>query len=463
MGIKKGSTRGVCQFFDTKRYFYSPGAVLTLSLSLLNFACSQSGSSSTPESRVITLDYSMCSIDPRVGPSANQSLANAESFAESGQYDKLMNKAQIQAVLSTSLVSTLGFIQAAGVDISKAPSFARAGDCPNAQQLPPMSGVAEETWKKVAPQVGSNNPNSTDFLAGLYFDNCSRQGSTKQCQKDRVVAPTIVVLENADRWTVVHELMHYSFDQGRKSSGLATPQSIEQVLNRLDQNLQRRLALYKLAKNETDLVAAIAILEQAIPLFETLVKQYGPVEEIAVEAYLIDQWAKGTLQLVQNQAAVSAFFYIKSSADRASQGYRPLYGPVFDLIQEAESEGFSIALEKANSIKTELDRLEGEIKQSVIHNAQVVSSLLNIPIDRLLDPNPMSSLRLASLINPVDSEFVLNRLMMGTNSKPDGWRSAGHDSEAGAHVHSDDHDAHGAAHGQIDIAELTSAFQVSFN
>jgi len=254
-------------------------------------------------------DESACVVPKTRGKTADLSKASVEESETSRFFGKRYNASFLRAVLSTSAVATGQFVShLLDGRVYRVQHDYVAGKkvCPTFTELPKAPDDLLGVWETQTAKVHDG------ALSGLYFEYCL---SASECDDRAVKNPTILIDDVRDRWTLVHEMMHYNFDRERKRD----PESIG------DSRLERDGAAAKEAIYENylryselkDHDSLFSLETQASWLIRTFTYQTlvrGLFEEIATEGLLLDEYSKGDLENVSPLAAENAALYLNYAA-----------------------------------------------------------------------------------------------------------------------------------------------------
>lgn len=221
----------------------------------------------------------------------------------SGLFLKPFDRLDLEAVLDASSLSTTEYAKRWGVNIFRVVREDLNGACQTFYNLTTAPDDVQAVWNGVIA-----NMNGPGRLAGLYWEHCGNQ-----CRERQVVSPTILVDEAADRWTLVHEMMHHNFNVSRKAdskipslnglnSTLRRSQGFIEVLMKRYQSNPLAETFQRLAdENEKVVLASVELVVRS------------SFEEIAVEGQLVHEWATQNLKGTTSAAAKSALWYMDSS------------------------------------------------------------------------------------------------------------------------------------------------------
>lgn len=294
---------------STPRHILASALVSAIASTLMIGLTACGGGGGGSESRIVT-DFSGCDQKPDAGASALSENASKTEFVVSDFFDKPFDRYDLEAVLDASSTSTTSYVRSLGIGLYKVPPVKMSKQCPTYFNLP----VATDPFKAIWSQASSGNTGNGQ-LAGLFFEFCGA-GTGAACRARDIVQPTILVAEASDRWTLVHELMHYNFNQARKGMPeIPTNPEIERALSQAAKQFQKSMADFKTLPNQGDLYQASKTLREIATLTREIAIR-RPLEEVSIEGLLIDLWAKGELKNVSRSAPASGVWYMTFSRDQ---------------------------------------------------------------------------------------------------------------------------------------------------
>jgi hypothetical protein len=286
------------------------GLVLLAVGTMFTLTACGGGGGSGADTRIVT-DFSACDTKPDVGPSALYQNASRTDFVKSNFFGKPYDRYDLEAVLNASSTSTTTYVQSLGIGLYKIPRENMKNQCPTYFNLPTPNALLKSIWSEAA---GGNTGDGK--LAGLFFELCGGGGGTPACRAREMVQPTILVDEASDRWTLVHEMMHYNFNQARKAAvDIPTTSKLERDLQEASAKLKKSIEDFDKLPNRGDLQAASDALHTLIVSGkEAYVRR--SLEEMTIEGMLIDLWADGEFKNVSNSAPASGVWYMNFSRDQ---------------------------------------------------------------------------------------------------------------------------------------------------
>lgn len=345
-------------------------AAMTMTVS----ACGGGGGGGGGGHVIPKADFSSCDQHPEVGPSALIGNANKTEFVKSEFFNKPYDRFDLEAVLDASVASTIQYVNSLGINLKKVVTGSPGGKCPNYFSVDGATDTLLEIWNQAS--AGSSNNSS---LQGLFFEFCG-QGTGAGCKDREMINPTILVNHVADRWTLVHELMHYNFNQGRKADAeIPSALRLDQMTKFHSNQFKKFLKDFEDLPNRGDLSSAVKELEMLVKIgHHAMVRK--PLEEVAIEGMLIDLWAKGEF---------------KNSGSREPSTWYMEYSRTEAMKQSGELAGFVAPLKKAAE-----DNFWPEISEQI----QAVEDLMQMPERESLRMIKEAKAKIAKKLGRVESE-----------------------------------------------------------
>lgn len=324
------------------------GLGLTISATLFLGACGGSGGGGGESGNVVPkADLSACDQHPEVGLSAIVANAGKTEFVPSDFFGKPYDRFDLEAVLDASVKSTTQYVTSIGIKLRKVVTGSAAGKCPNYFGVPDAEASLQTVWSQASAGMNGNAS-----LQGLFFENCGAD-SGSNCREREMVNPTILVNHVSDRWTLVHEMMHYNFNQGRK----ATTEIPSNVM--LDKMTKYHTAQFKkffndfeALPNRGDLASAVKELEQLVKIGHHHMFRKD-LEEIAIEGMLIDLWSKGEFK--NSGARTPSTWYMEFSRGQAIQKAGEFEGFIAPLMSAAEQNFWPEIVAEIKAVKDLMD------------------------------------------------------------------------------------------------------------
>jgi hypothetical protein len=314
-------------------------AAATLSLGAVLFfsGCGKDSSTAAkaaPELNLARYIEESCAFDANAGEPVKP-VKTADPLADT-YFGKRYNRDWFRSVLRSSMRATAEYIETTGTEVYQAPGMSPK-TCKNLSFLKTMSAEIAQEWQNTARNVAAENPGA--FLSGLYlFKEYFSSGPTIPD------VGVIVVREDSNRWTLLHEFLHHNFKVQAAAQGYRDSQVQE----------RRRSLIFEIERIKAD--PSLSDADRArrwTPLFieyyqvsDLLFVQYY-LEEIAVDALLQDAYDDGALTYVPAGAYENASAYTEASREKVKGAFAAL---------EFERDRL-LALVDAHGLKAEKERL----------------------------------------------------------------------------------------------------------
>lgn len=321
--------------------------------------CGGGGGGGAGPARVVSeADFSKCDQHPSVGKAALVDNKVKNEPAEAA-FNKPYNKAHLDAVVDASSYSTLEYVQSLGVKLFKVSNADLDNPCPTFAKLPEAGAEEMVAWNDLIARTKKNAPPGEKIaLAGLFGDMCGRYPGRARCEPLKLGEPIILLNQRADRFTLVHELMHFNF----KSTLVAKPDTIRdshlaQRMGELRSNIAALTTEYKTQPSEQTLGKLLDAALQATQIGYQFALR-SPFEEVAIESLLVDRWSKGELRNVSTDSAYSAVEYMKMSHAVGMVTLNEAQETIKLIETEATTNGWTALVGKADQIKQEIAKVD---------------------------------------------------------------------------------------------------------
>lgn len=295
-----------------------------LSFFLLNslIACSEKKLSNNlrdkPTSTVASYDTKSCKYELLEGDSADFSLVDSVDFTSS-YFNKEYNQAHLNAVLTTNVSASIDFINQTGATVYKSSAIASAlCQKPLFAQAKALPTDLDTIWSTA---TGSHQDQDS-LILGLYLPR-----NFDQTAPSLQSTAAIILRENTNRWTLVHEYMHHLFSQ--RSIELGYDQNLEtSKLNSAITEI-RRIAQDPTKSESRKFVLLAQPFAQYAKGIDNQMLQFS-LEEMTIEA---------TLKKLQNQGSLKyapsgSNWYISVSADKATENYKTIEDLGYKILLE---------------------------------------------------------------------------------------------------------------------------------
>ncbi len=363
--------------FQTRLMFRCIAISITVSASFILAACGGGDGGSGPAANVIPkADFSACDQNPSVGPSALVGNASKTEFVASKFFGKPYDRFDLEAVLDASVVATTEYVKSLGINLMKVTVGSPGGKCPNYFSLPNANDPLEKIWNEAS--AGTNGNAS---LQGLFFEFCGN-GTGTGCRDRQMVNPTILVNHVSDRWTLVHEMMHYNFNQGRKAdSNIPASSMLDKMTKYHSAQFKKFYSDFEALPNRGDLAGAVNELKELVKVSHHLMFRKA-LEEISIEGMLIDLWANGDFK--NSGARTPSTWYMEFSRGQAMEQAREFEGFIPPLLNAAEQNFWPEIVEDIKAVKELIDMPKNEtlrmIKEAKAKIAAKTVPKIDIPL-----------------------------------------------------------------------------------
>ncbi len=280
-----------------------PGVLLsTTALTLFLGACNPKSDKAYEENLVYNYDSQSCLYDFDQGNRAQASLLYNREI-KTAAFNKEFNMSHFAAVASASVRETLSFMSKTGVRVYKAPKI-QTNQCERNlfESAAEMPADLSQEWKEV---VGSR-----PGTMGIYFGkNDPRLPSTRG-------DGAILIRENTNRWTLVHEFMHHLFEVRTQEKGEDSNVLAQQYLT----DKRRLIDISGEGASDIEYIKRImAALSQMSSSYDNYMLHFS-LEEMTIEKFLMEQQEQGVLKYVPSHDS----YYLLKNADIALNGYEEL-------------------------------------------------------------------------------------------------------------------------------------------
>lgn len=333
-------------------------APLVLAVIALLSGCSNGSSGGGPSVPYVIppgLNFNNCELSPLTGPIALMDNGKKTSFVESSFFGKPYDEYDLAAVLDANFASTVEYVRSVGVNLMKSKSnSSQTQSCPMYFNLEEAKPYFMQKWDEA-----SKNTNSSAILGGIFFEFCANKLDADipelgLCDERKMVSPTIILNNGqSDRWTLVHEMMHYNFNQGRKAApDIPSNTMIEKMAKFHSEQFRKFMRDFATLPNRGDLSSAVKELEQLVRISHHLMFRKA-LEEIAIEGMLIDLWAKGEFK--NFGARTPNTWYMEFSREQAMKQAGAFDGIVSPLMSEAELNFWPEIVTEIKAVKELID------------------------------------------------------------------------------------------------------------
>jgi hypothetical protein len=307
---------------------------------------------------------------PEQGPSALTAKISQRNVVSADFFDKKYDRSMLEGVLDASSFSTTDYVKALGVNLSRitpATDKVTAQTCLNFYNLSSPDDGRQSIWNQVSQGLPQGNT-----LQGLYFEYCGTDINQPACQDRGLVQPTILVYEAADRWTIVHEMMHHNFNRERKLDlALPTEKELRGSITDSDKRLVDVLKAYNAAPDQAGALKIAAELDTNSHLiYDRLVR--SSLEEIAVEGTLVEEYAAGTLKHVTSGSAKNAAWYMNYSKNGALDALKDSQNTARQVQAIAQRNNWTDASQKASQVLQNIAAISQDLSTKIASASEKV-------------------------------------------------------------------------------------------
>lgn len=259
----------------------------------------------------------------------NQQPGSLRSDVKVSFFKKSVDMARLRAVSDLSARATADFMRGDGVDTYYVPVSVSSSACSPLSALPQASGGLFEMWKGVDSEGG---------VLGLFLP-------VNRVREHGAYRPVIMVRPDTDRYTLVHEYMHFVFNKIREDRGYTDERFLREF-----NDVQKRYEATDAANENSSRDKIIAYLDAWMGLASKLVElsENFALEEMTIEALLTDEARAGRLKHVTEFNRKNSVEYIRSSSDTGAGIYKAVsddFEKVMKLARKTEQTAFIAELE----------------------------------------------------------------------------------------------------------------------
>jgi hypothetical protein len=252
-----------------------------------------------------------CQQNPKLGSDTNY-LSQSSPIVHSNYFGKRLKLDHFERSLSMSSLSLIHALYDLGVETLKISSSSPA-NCRYFGFLNPAPQTLQNLWQQY--QGGSSLE-----LLGLFRTQFRRDSQSGQVQIQR---PVILLREDTDRWTLLHEQTHFLFAQARAQEPFMI--FTEELSQDADQKFrQLRMAEQKYIQQGQNARQILQLFETYLEINNQLFYR-GPLEEFSIESMLSEKEMAGEIfPHVFAQNLSHALFYMQSNSQPTTQAWRSL-------------------------------------------------------------------------------------------------------------------------------------------
>ncbi len=325
--------------------------------------------------------------------------ANQTEWVRSDFFAKPYDRVDLEAVLNASIIPTALYVTSLGVNVQQIPREPVAGACPTYSFLKSAPAPLQTIWKEAA-----GGGSGEGKLAGLYFEYCG-PGTGVPCSDREMRQPTILLDMTSDRWTLVHEMMHFNFNQGRKADlDMPSPNEIGRRLANSTKAFAAAMKDFTALPNEQDLQKAATALREMTDLsLEVGIRR--DLEEVSIEGMLIDLWSSGRLTNVSSNSPASGVWYMTYSRDKFVGVLPPLEKSVAELQEIAKTNFWPIVEKDLGETETRLTTIRHDLDNRIETAKQQIKKVQKW-VDEDQFKNNKGRVGVTALSDEIDFDFA---------------------------------------------------------
>lgn len=263
-------------------------------------------------------------------------------------FDKEFNQSYLDAVASANVDSTINFVNQTGTTVYKS-SMIDTKQCSSSLFVGAdvMPKDIQNKWDAAIKQT----EDTEGFILGLYLPH-TNSSLFPSLQSNAA----IIVRENTNRWTLVHEFMHHLFlirsaEQGydQDMSTIKFSKGFEELKAALDR------------KGISDSELAQGVAEPYINFAESLDERliHFTLEEMTIEAILKEAYNNNKIKY----APSNSNWYIYSSAEAALKNYK--------LIKDLGEQIYLALPSSKDSLRTKITTILDKVRDRKLEIAQI--------------------------------------------------------------------------------------------
>jgi hypothetical protein len=305
----------------------SKNLILCLSLLSILSSCSGGGSDNVAPALVRTFDDRSGSCDYKYNEGGSAPYMLPAPNVKTSLFGKQFDASLLEAVGASSGAETVRFAQMTGVTFFKVANINLKYGCPYTQSLPTVHSIIEAEFRESEAKVQQANKDST--LEGFYLDYDMVSDALGQSNN---VGPLIVVKDDSERYTIVHELMHHIYQLQNPKTGM----QIQIDHSRSAREYSKAADAYNKDQSAKNFETVVSRFETRTRDFITVLINY-PMEEMANETELFNLFNSGKLRYVNKNSRRDADYYIYSSAEKALERLKAVQEELSELTSIVDS------------------------------------------------------------------------------------------------------------------------------
>lgn len=226
----------------------------------------------------------------------------SEEAVEVDHFGKLYNVDFLEKILKSSGQATLKFAHSLGIKTLRVEQS--QSNCQMFSFLEEARGEPLKAWMDLVEQNEGRTP------GGLYTFFSHSDSPLLP------IDPTILLRIDANRWTLVHELMHYNFSKtSLQTYGFWEKMELENDYSSKKEALDINLQGYLKHKNLESFKSLIESVASVVKILDDYILegQRTPIQEISIEYILIKSYLEGKFTYVPNNQLWSAYSYMSGN------------------------------------------------------------------------------------------------------------------------------------------------------
>jgi hypothetical protein len=336
------------------------GRFLIVALTAFNISCSKDSATVTQGDRFGLVNHGECYVSPIDGDNLPQKSLDL-SYRKTGYFQKTLALGHLNSVMATSGRDTWRYITGLNIPIYKVQENPEAR-CRYFAALDPAPEDLKATWDGFSTDGGT--------LLGLYSNSLSKNTSTGEV---KITDKAILVREDSERWTLVHEFSHYLYSESRtQQNGLQFPREVRDDLKVLRRKIRK---LKDDLEEDPTQEKALSLLYNLDKFFEKThqLNVQGPLEEFAIESYLLEKHSEGVLKYINvERDPTNAINYMRFNAFFVMEPYREFLGDLKAINREFISEEWPRAQrrfkELRNHVRQIMSFVEDKLDEAEAHD-----------------------------------------------------------------------------------------------
>lgn len=327
------------------------GKWLAVGLIFINIVACSNGDSgkSAPleDKKVINYNTKSCDYTVTQGDIPSQQIIGT-SIISKAYFGKEFNQNYLDAVASTSVDATINFVNQTGTTVYKSSlidtQYCSASLFVGADIMPKD---VQSKWDDAMEQIDGKE----GFILGLYLPRTS-----SKLLPSLNVNAAIIVRENTNRWTLIHEFMHHLFLLRAAEQGYDQDMSKVKLSKALKELMD---ALNRKGISDSELV--LGAVEPYITFAESVDDQliHFTLEEMTIEATLKEAYNNNKIKY----APSTSNWYINSSAEMAVKMY--------DNIKELGEQIYLELPQSKDELRTKVSAILDKVRDRKLEIAQI--------------------------------------------------------------------------------------------